>query len=76
MLKGTRIGLLQRIQPVSIHGQISCDVHFIDPEDLAGQPRVARIAPEAVDQHLSPGDRIVLEYVLGAVISVKRIAAT
>lgn len=72
MLKGTRVALLQRIQPISIHGQISCDVHFVDPEDPDGQPRVARIGPEAIDQNVHPGDRIVLEYVLGAVISVKR----
>ena len=72
MLKGTRIAVLQHIQPVSIHGQISCDVHFVDPEDPSSQPRVARLGPEAVDPHLSPGDRIVLEYLLGAVISVKR----
>jgi hypothetical protein len=71
MLKGTRTAVLQRIQPVSIHGQISCDVHFVDPDDPDGQPRVARIGPESVDSHLSPGDRIILEYVLGTVISVK-----
>jgi hypothetical protein len=71
MLKGTRIAVLQRIQPISVHGQISCDVHFVDPDDPDGQPRVARLGPEAIDQSLNPGDRILLEYVLGAVISVK-----
>jgi hypothetical protein len=33
MLKGTRTVQVTKIQPVSIHGQISRDVHFIDPDD-------------------------------------------
>ena len=55
MLKGTRDGLLKRVQPVSIHGQISWDVFFTDPEDPDGQTHVARIGPEAVHGHLEPG---------------------
>ena len=31
MLKGTRTALIKKIQPVSIHGQISLDVYFVDP---------------------------------------------
>lgn len=33
MLKGTRNGIVNRIQPVSIHGQISLDIFWTDPED-------------------------------------------
>lgn len=33
MLKGTRDVLVTKVQPVSIHGQISLDVYFIDPDD-------------------------------------------
>ena len=50
MLKGTRDGILKRIQPVSIHGQVSWDVFFTDVEDPDGQMHVARIGPEAVAQ--------------------------
>lgn len=38
VLKGTREGILKRIQPVSIHGQISWDVSFTDVEDPEGKP--------------------------------------
>jgi hypothetical protein len=72
MLKGTREGILKRIQPMSVHGQVSWDVLFVDAEEPESQVRVARIGPEAVDRTLHPGDRILLEYVLGTVISVKR----
>ena len=33
MLKGTRTGVVQRVQPISIHGQMSLDVFWIDPDD-------------------------------------------
>ena len=58
MLKGSRIGVLRRMQPVSIHGQISYDVFFTDFDDAGGQVHVARLGPEAVAQALEPGDRI------------------
>ena len=41
MLKGTRDGILKRLQPVSIHGQLSCDVFFTSVEDPDGQIHVA-----------------------------------
>ena len=72
MLKGTRLGILRRVQPISVHGQISWDVFFSDPDDLKGPVLMARVGPEAVDRHLEPGDRITLEYLLGSVISVAR----
>jgi len=74
MLKGSREGILRKIQPYSIHGQISWDVHFADPDAPDGQVTVARIGPEAVDKDLQPGDRIEIEYVLGAAIRIRRIA--
>ena len=48
MLKGIRDGILKKVQPVSIHGQVSWDVFFTDVEDPDGQITVARIGPEAV----------------------------
>jgi hypothetical protein len=75
MLKGTRDGLVKKIQPVSIHGQISLDVYFADPDDPDGQVSLARLGPEAVPRDLEPGDRVVLHYVLGTVTSITRGAA-
>ncbi len=70
MLKGTRPGILRKVQPISVHGQISWDVFFSDPDDLEGPMQMARVGPEAVDRGLEPGDRITLEYLLGSVIKV------
>ncbi len=72
MIKGSREGVLRQIQPISIHGQISWNVYFNDPEDLNGPVEMARVGPEAVVNGLEPGDRIQLEYLLGVVTNVTR----
>ena len=72
MLKGSRAGILRKVQPVSIHGQISWDVSFSDPDDRDGPVQMARVGPESVDRHLEPGDRIKLDYLLGSVTRVTR----
>jgi hypothetical protein len=75
MLKGTREGILKKVQPMSIHGQISWDVFFTDTDDPEGQVHVARIGPEAViGTNLEPGDRIHVEYVVGVPVKVTRVA--
>ena len=76
MLKGTRDGILKRLQPVSIHGQISCDVFFTGVEDPDGQIHVARLGPEAVADNLEPGDRIQVEYLVGVAVKVTRVIPT
>jgi len=73
MLKGTRDGILKRIQPVSIHGQISWDVFYTSVDDPDGQIHVARIGPEAVSNNLEPEDRITVEYLLGVAVKVTRV---
>ena len=73
MLKGSREAIFRKIQPLSIHGQISWDVHFADPEAPDGQVTVARIGPEAVDRDLQPGDRIEIEYVLGVATQIRKL---
>lgn len=73
MLKGTRDGILKRIQPVSIHGQVSWDVFFTSPEEPDGQVTVARLGPEAVANNLEPGDRIEVEYLVGQPVRVTRV---
>ncbi|MEQ1910124.1 MAG: hypothetical protein ABMA15_14960 [Vicinamibacterales bacterium] len=76
MLKGTRDGILKRLQPVSIHGQISCDVFFTSLEDPDGQIHVARLGPEAISNNLEPGDRIQVEYLVGVAVKVTRVIPT
>ena len=75
MLKGTRDGILKRIQPVSIHGQVSWDVFFTSVDDPDGQPHVARLGPEAVANNLEPGDRIQVEYLVGQAVKISRVMA-
>jgi len=72
MLNGTRPGILRKVQPISVHGQVSSDVFFSDPDDLEGPVQMARVGPEAIDRNLEPGDRINLEYLLGSVTNVTR----
>ena len=74
MLKGTRDAILKKMQPISIHGQVSWDVSFNDVDDPDGQPHVARVGPEAiVGRNMEPGDRIQVEYVVGVVVKVTRV---
>jgi hypothetical protein len=72
MLKGSRAAVLKKIQPISVHGQISLDVHYIFADDESEQVRVARIGPESVTPGLDAGDRVVLEFLVGAVTSIRR----
>jgi hypothetical protein len=74
MLKGSRDAVLKKIQPISVHGQISLDVQYIYADEDGEQIRVARVGPEAVDKGLDPGDRITLEFVMGVVTQVRRAA--
>ena len=71
MLKGTRQAILRRVQPISIHGQVSWDVSFSDSKDPEGTVHTVRVGPEAVDHDLAPGDPIRLEYLMGAVTSIR-----
>jgi hypothetical protein len=73
MLKGSREAVLRRVQPISVHGQISWDVYFADVDDPDGPVSVARVGPEAVSHKLEPGDRIRLDYTLGSVVAVHRL---
>jgi hypothetical protein len=74
MLKGSRDAILKKIQPISVHGQISLDVQYIYADEDGEQIRVARIGPEAVDKTLGPGDRITLDFLMGAVTAVRKSA--
>ena len=75
MLKGTKDVLVTKVQPVSIHGQISLDVSFIDPDDSQGQVSLARIGPESVPKNLEAGERVTLHYMVGVVTAITRPAS-
>jgi hypothetical protein len=72
MLKGTRPAVIQRVQPVSIHGQVSLDVFFVDPEDPEEELRHARVGHESVPRDLSVGDRVTLHYLMGVVTRITK----
>jgi hypothetical protein len=76
MLKGTRLALVKKIQPVSIHGQISLDIYFVDPDEPQGQVSLARLGPESVPRALEPGDRVEVHYTLGVITQVTRPSLT
>jgi hypothetical protein len=73
MLKGTRNAIIQRIQPISIHGQVSLDVFWMDPEDPEQELRHARVGDEAVPKNMAAGDKVTLHYLMGMVTKIERI---
>jgi hypothetical protein len=71
MLKGSRDATLLRLQPISIHGQLSYDAHYAF-EDDPDQMHVARVGPEAVDAGVEPGGRVRLDFLVGVVTAIHR----
>ena len=72
MLKGVRRALVKKVQPVSIHGQISLDVYFIDPDDPQSQVSLARVGNESVPRNIEAGDIVDLHYMVGVVTSITK----
>ena len=72
MLKGTRDGILKKVQPVSIHGQVSLDVYYTEPDDPQGQVRIARVGKESIPRGLDSGDQVQLHYVVGVVTHITK----
>ena len=72
MLKGSRDAVLHRMQPISIHGQLSYDIHYRFVDEPDSQARVARVGGEALAPGLQVGDRIRLDFLLGVVTAVHR----
>jgi hypothetical protein len=70
MLKGTRDVLVTKVQPVSIHGQISLYVYWVDPADSQGQDILARNGPESGPKNIEAGDHVTLHYMFGSVTSI------
>jgi hypothetical protein len=72
MLKGSKKAVITKIQPVSIHGQVSLDIFFLDPDDPQGQASRARVGEESVPRSLEAGDHVELHYVLGVVTHITK----
>ena len=72
MLKGSRDAVLRKVQPISIHGQLSYDLHYVFADEPDGQVHVARVGPEAMDPGLQAGDTVCLDFLVGVVTAVRR----
>jgi hypothetical protein len=72
MLKGSREAVLHKLQPVSIHGQLSYDLHYRFVDEPDSQLRVARVGPEALAPGLQPGDRVLLDFLVGVVTGARK----
>jgi hypothetical protein len=73
MLKGSRDAVLHRVQPISVHGQLSYDVHYTFADEPDGPARVARVGGEAIDTSVQAGDRVRLEFLVGVVTAIHRL---
>jgi hypothetical protein len=73
MLKGSREAVVQRVQPISIHGQLSYDVVYTFADEPESQPRVARVGPEVMPAGLQPSDRVRLDFLVGVVTAIHRV---
>jgi hypothetical protein len=72
MLKGTRSAVVKRIQPISIHGQVSLDVFWVDPEDPEEELRHSRVGPESSPPGMQVGDAVTMHYLLGEVTQITK----
>jgi hypothetical protein len=72
MLKGTRTAIVHRVQPLSIHGQVSLDVFWMDPDDPEQELRHARVGDESVPPGLAAGDKVTLHYLMGVVTRITK----
>lgn len=72
MVKGTKAAIVKKVQPVSIHGQISLDVYFVEADNPDGQVSLARVGEESVPRGLEAGDWVTLHYVLGVVTQITK----
>jgi len=71
MLKGTRLAIIKRVQPVSVHGQVSLEVSWVDPE-APEEVRHSRVGPESVPRHMEVGDQVTLHFLMGMVTEIMK----
>ena len=72
MLKGTRDAVLHRMQPISIHGQLSYDLHYTFADEPDGQMRVARVGRRSAwRQACRTAIASRLDFIVGVVTAVQ-----
>ena len=74
MLKGSREAVVHKLQPISIHGQLSYDLHYRFVDEPDSQLRVARIGGEAIAPGVQEGERVRLDFLVGVVTAVHRMS--
>jgi hypothetical protein len=72
MLRGSKPAIVRKVQPVSIHGQVSYDVYYVEPDDLEGQVRIARVGKESMPRNLEVADKVELHYVVGVITHITK----
>jgi hypothetical protein len=72
MLRGILVGVVTKLQPVSLHGQLFYDVHYVRADDEELLPQMARVGAEDVQSGIHPGDRVKLHILLNQVTKVER----
>jgi hypothetical protein len=72
MLKGSRDAIVRRLQPITIHGQLSYDLHYVFAEEGEEQLHVARLGPEAIAKGVQVGDTVRLDFLVGVVTAVHK----
>jgi hypothetical protein len=70
VLKGSRDAVLHKMQPISIHGQLSYDLHYTFVDEPDGQMRIARVGPEAIAPGIQAGQTVRLDFLVGVVTAV------
>ena len=74
MLKGSRDAVLHKMQPISIHGQLSYDLHYKFVDEPDGQMRIARVGPEAIAPGVQTGETVRLAFLVGVVTAVTSVS--
>lgn len=71
-MMGSRAGTLIASELQQIHGQVQIALQFHLDGDPPERLHVGRVAGESIYRDASPGDRIVMDFVMGNVIKVER----
>jgi len=71
LLPQTRLGTVQSVTPVSIHGDRYTDL-VIALDDAEGPPVVGRVGASDCPESLAAGARVSVRFIMGAMVRVTR----
>lgn len=66
--------VLKGVRPFEIHGACFYEIEFSLPEDPPDSSRKARISDNLIYENPAPGDRVIIEILMGNVNRVSRLA--